>query len=246
MLFRSRLRELPDSFERASHVFAHRYFVNESQFANGIILDSVEDDNREQFDINNVNMKQIDRTKIYGFLKSGDVKQVSYFLEEFLNELGTNALNSLIFRQYITMDIYFCVVSFIESLHFSREEIEPFDISSGIIKSVDTATKYMTRIIQKAFELRNQTASNRYGDVVNEAMKYIEQKFADPELSLILLASHVNFSPNHLSMIFSQQTGKTFIKYLTEFRMNKAKSLVRCTANRNNVISTEVGSTDPQ
>ena len=97
----NRLRELPDSFERASHVFAHRYFVNESQFANGIILDSVEDDNREQFDINNVNMKQIDRTKIYGFLKSGDVKQVSYFLEEFLNELGTNALNSLIFRQYI-------------------------------------------------------------------------------------------------------------------------------------------------
>ncbi len=41
-------------------------------------------------------------------------------------------------------------------------------------------------------------------------MKYIDENYADEELSLNLLASHVNFSPNHLSMIFSQQTGQSF------------------------------------
>ena len=64
-------------------------------------------------------------------------------------------------------------------------------------------------------------------------------------ITLNLLASHVNFSPNHLSMIFSQQTGQSFIKYLTDYRMNKAKELLRCTGKRSSLISQEVGYKDP-
>ena len=46
-------------------------------------------------------------------------------------------------------------------------------------------------------------------------------------------------------MVFSQQTGKTLIKYLTDFRMNKAKELLRCTGKKSSVVSTEVGYKDP-
>ena len=81
--------------------------------------------------------------------------------------------------------------------------------------------------------------------VVEQVMKYIEENYAEEELSLNLLASHVNFSPNHLSMIFSQQTGMSFIKYLTDYRMNKAKELLRCTGKRSSLISQEVGYKDP-
>ena len=63
-------------------------------------------------------------------------------------------------------------------------------------------------------------------------------------MSLNRLASHVNFSPNHLSMIFSQQTGHTLIKYLTDFRMSKAKELLRCTNKRSSVVALEVGYKD--
>ena len=105
--------------------------------------------------------------------------------------------------------------------------------------------EYVIRIMKKALELREKSASNRYGDVVDEVTRYIEENYADEELSLNVLASHVNFSPNHLSMIFSQQTGQTFIKYLTDFRMNKAKELLRCTGKKSSVISMEVGYKDP-
>ena len=75
-------------------------------------------------------------------------------------------------------------------------------------------------------------------------VRYIEENYADEELSLNTLASHVNFSPNHLSMIFSQQTGQTFVKYLTEYRMGKAKELLRCSGKRSSVIAQEVGYKD--
>ena len=46
-------------------------------------------------------------------------------------------------------------------------------------------------------------------------------------------------------MIFSQQTGQTFIKYLTDLRMNRAKELLKCSTKRSSEIALEVGYRDP-
>ena len=241
----NRLGELTVSFEKASHAFAHRYLVNESlilkceEVEQGVYIE------KEKFNISNVNPKHMDRNKIREFLKVGDKEEVIYFVDEFFKDLGTNVMKSNMFRQYIIMDAYFCVADFLEDIKISRDEIETFDADSGILQSEKTAVNYIVRIIKKALELREKTASNRYGDIVGEVMDYIEQNYADEELSLNLLASHVNFSPNHLSMIFSHQTGKTFIKYLTDLRMNKAKELLRCTGKRSSSIAVEVGYRDP-
>lgn len=240
----NRLLELPSSFETASHAFAHRYLVKEScilsseEMGQGNYLEG------EDFNIGDVNPKQIDRGKIREFLKVGDREETIYFLEEFFNDLGTNVMKSNMFRQYITMDIYFCVADFLADLQIPRSEIAEFDVNVGTLQSEENAMKYIVKIMERALELREKAASNRYGDVVEEIVHYIEENYADEDLSLNLLASHVNFSPNHLSMIFSQQTGQTLIKFLTEFRMNKAKEMLRCTGKRSSVIGLEVGYRD--
>ena len=240
----NRLSELPSSFEQASHAFAHRYLVKESCIWN---YEEMEQNvyHDEEFNISNVNPKQLDRSKLREFLKFGDKEEVIYFVEEYFKDLGPNAMKSNMFRQYIILDAYFCVVDFLDSLQLQKDELEPLDITSGILQSEETAIKYVIRIIEKALELREKTASNRYGGIVDEVKKYIDKNYADEDLSLNVLASHVNFSPNHLSMVFSQQTGKTFIKYLTDFRMSKAKELLRCTGKRSSEISLEVGYKDP-
>lgn len=240
----NRLRELSTSFERASHAFAHRYLIGDSCILNSADMEQGRYLEQDEFRIHDVNTKQIDRNKIKEFLKLGDKGEVIYFVEEFFKALGMGAMKSNIFRQYITMDAYFCVVDFVEGLQLEREEIEAPDVMSGALQSQESAIQYVIRIMTKAVELREKTASNRYGDIVDEVMSYIEKNYAQEELSLNLLASHVNFSPNHLSMIFSQQTGQTFIKYLTDFRMNKAKELLRCTNKRSSVIAMEVGYKD--
>lgn len=240
----NRLTELPASFEKASHAFAHRYLVPESRILSCDELDGEKLPESEKFDISDVDLKQIDRGKIREFLKFGDREETVYFVEEFFRGLKTGAMKSSLFRQYITMDAYFCVVDFVEGLQFSRDEIELYDVSTGILQNEISAVQYVVRIIEKALELREKASGNRYRDVVDEAVRYIEENYWDDELSLNLLASHVNFSPNHLSMVFSRQTGETFIKYLTDYRMNKAKELLRCTGKRSSEISAEVGYKD--
>ena len=112
------------------------------------------------------------------------------------------------------------------------------DIRNPVLKSDQAA-------INKGIEIREGNVSGHNSDVVDRVKKYIEENYADDELSLNRIASHVNFSPNHLSMVFSQQTGNTLIKYLTDFRINKAKEYLKCTNKKSSEISVLVGYKDP-
>lgn len=241
----NRLRELPASFESASHAFAQRYLIKENRILDSKEMTGGTAAEKEFFDIHDIDPKELQSERVREFLKLGNVNEVVYFVEEFFKRQGANALNSTIFRQYIVMDVYFCVASFLEEMQIGREEISSFDVNSELMQDKEHAVKYVTKIIQKAVELREKNSSNRYGIIVDQVKKYIEEHYEEEELSLNLLASYVNFSPNHLSMIFSQQTGQTFIKYLTDFRMNKAKALLRGTSLRSSEISQEVGYKDP-
>lgn len=240
----NRMSELPQCFETACHVFAHRYFVRESAILRSEEVETPPSAAREDFSLDQVDPKNMDRSKIKDFLKMGQKEEVIYFVEEFFKAMGKGALNSTIFRQYVLMDVYFCVAEFLEEINIPRDEIDAPDVLTESMQSEKSIVTYMAEIIKNALELRENAASNRYRNVLDEVMKYIEKHYAEEELSLNLLASHVNFSPNHLSMIFSQQTGKSFIKYLTEYRMQKAKELLRCTGKRSSEISVEVGYKD--
>lgn len=240
----NRLREIPASFEAASHAFAHRYLVGDS-----CVLDSAELEKgvymeTEDFNIKEVDPKQLDRGKIREFLKFGDRDETIYFVEEFFKAIGANVMKSNIFRQYITMDIYFCVAEFVEGLQVKKEDAELPDAGIFVVQSEENAVKYTVALLDRALEIRETAADNKYGSIVDKMIEYIEENYADEELSLNLIASHINFSPNHLSTIFARQTGQTFIKYLTEYRMNKAKELLRCTGKRSSEISVEVGYRD--
>lgn len=240
-----RLRELSISFEHASRAFAHRYlsgkdcFLDSENIAEQVNLDA------EDFNLSSVRPRQVDRTKFKEFLMHGDSEEAVYFIEEYFHELGKNALESTLLRQYIAMDAYFCVVDFLEGLQIQKEEFAAFEMDQSALGTVQGAMEYMVRIVKNAVEIREQKASNRYGDVVWEVVHYIEEHYMEEELSLNQLASHVNFSPNHLSMVFSQQTGQTFIKYLTDYRMNKAKELLSCSGKKSSEIGIEVGYRNP-
>lgn len=239
----NRLSGLPVTFDNASRAFARRYMTEESKFtsyesANAQIY------NEEEFDISKINAKQVNRGEILNYLKLAEPQEAVYFVEEYFEKLDSNAVKSTMFRQYIAMDVYFCTVDFVEGLGFTKSEIPAIDIASHEMQSVEGTKEYLSKVLSTAAALREQTASNKYKDVVDEVIKYVDDHFADEDLSLNQVASVVNFSPNHLSTIFSQMTGQTFIKYLTDYRMNKAKELLKCTNKKSNIISYEVGYKD--
>ena len=167
-------------------------------------------------------------------------------MEGFFKDLGDTAIQSAMFRQYLVMDAYFGVADFVAGIDpEQRGRVETIDPGAPALSDGEQAMAYITRILEFAVGIREESASNRYRDVVRQVEDYIRDNYADEDLSLNLIASHVNFSPNHLSTIFSQQTGQTLIKYLTDIRLGHARELLRGTSKKSSEISLEVGYKDP-
>lgn len=239
----ARITELPESFESAGRAFAHRYLTEDSRITSCTeLLSTVHTDG---FNISEVNPKQIDRSKIRDFLKAGDIEETRFFVGEFYRELGTGAVNSFLFRQYIAMDAYFCVSEFVESLGGQRDGIETIASDGSTLSDADSAIAYTCRILEQALEIRDSVARNRYGSIVESVVEYIENNYSDDDLAISSIAAHVNFSPNHLSTVFRQETGQTLIKYLTDFRLGKAKEMLKCTSLRSSEIGSKCGYKDP-
>lgn len=241
----NRLRLLPEAFESASHAYAHRYLISESRIIKASEIRSVDKISEESIDLSSVNVKSFDRSKITAFLKMGEAGESVYFADEFMDSLGAGALNSTIFKQYIVLDIYFCVCEFLTELGIEKSLIKAPEMNSEIMKSRESLRAYVADIFRDAIVLREQNAGSHRKDVVNAVIDYIENNYSNDELALNEIAAHVNFSPSHLSTVFSTEVGTTIVKYLTDYRMNRAKELLRCTSKKSSVISEEVGYKDP-
>ena len=240
----NRTGEIPESFESARYAFAHRYLNKENQF----FLTNRADETAAQadFSIHDLRPNSELRRHLFAFLRTGDRTETDIFLEEFFRNMGPNILASLMLRQYIVMDVYFCVAEFLENeLTGDRNTLETPDLKTGILQSAESAMEYIRRLVTEAVRLREQTVKNRYHEAVEKSLRYIHEHYNEEELSLNTLASYVNFSPNHLSTIFRQETGQTFISYLTDYRMKEAKELLRMSGKKSSEISLMVGYRDP-
>lgn len=88
------------------------------------------------------------------------------------------------------------------------------------------------------------TDINEETDSMELIRKYIEENFTDSTLNLAFVAKHFGFSPSYLSRKFKQDTGKNFVEYLTELRMNKAIKLAKSNIKMYRTAA-EVGIPDP-
>lgn len=238
----NRLSELPLSYSKASHAFAQRFFTVQNDFVSCKNAAMSDFDN---FDIESIDPNQLDKDRLVNFLKYGNVDESVFFVDEYVNSVGANALNSVVFRQYVAMDTYFIASRFAKGISCPEDSVTPPDIGGSTTATSESCIEYLTQVIKEVLCLRDNKSTDRYSEIVNEAIKFIEENYTDEELSLNTLASHVNVSPNHLSMIFSQHTQQTFIKYLTDLRISKAKELLKCSGKRSSEIALEVGYKDP-
>lgn len=65
------------------------------------------------------------------------------------------------------------------------------------------------------------------------------------KLSLDSVAEQVGMSPSYFSAVFKRETGRTFVEYLTEIRMRRAKELLKGSAMRTSEVGFEVGYKEP-
>lgn len=244
-----RLGELGKSFEKASRAFSYRYLRERNQFIESRREESVQPPAVDELDLSSLTRERMNKKAVRSFLRTGLTGEVSHFVEEYFESLGQESIQSLLFRQYMTMDLYLEAAGVLEETGVKPGELSErcgdFQKSPQVVQSSEQMKAYVKKLFLAAVELRDSVSKRKYSSLLQEARTFIEQHYEDEDISLNTVAANVNLSPNHFSSIFSQETGQTFIEFLTQVRMERAKELLRSTSMKTAEIAFAVGYKDP-
>jgi len=193
---------------------------------------------------------RIDFKKAENFLRNGEAEEITFFVAEFLNGIIKNGEKSFLFKQYFVINIYLTVMNFMKEMcgpdTLDDWNVKGSEMMKEVIGGKQKLKDYVVWIFTNAIEQRDIIRTKSYNNgLIEQAKEYINDHFSDEGLSLNETASHVNISPSHFSAVFSREAGKSFIRYLTDLRMNKAKEMLKCSNLRCSDISMAVGYKDP-
>ena len=246
----ARLRELEESFREAERALAARFTME----LNRII--SVEDirmaqnvDTLDDIEITSFGEIEKTRTMLEKFLNNGAEDEIDEFVDVYINELPEENLKSVLMRQYIIMDAYIVMMSFCEKIEGIEGEMqaqsEELKNSMKTIQTLEEIKNYIRMLLKKIIGVRDTISGRRYSDIIEIAKDQIRKTYMSDEISLNTIAAEVGMSPSYFSSIFSKEMGKTFVEYLTEIRMDRAKELLMCSSMKTSEIGYEVGYKDP-
>ena len=246
-----RLSQIQKSYHTASRAFSQRYLYDE----NILYYDEMETmehpggqaETEDNAYLQKVDVNALNPAILQKFLSNGLQEEAENFVKDYFYAIGQEPMESLVFRNYVILNVRFSVISFIKGLGCDTNEMESADTEEVLAesgKNMESAIAYAKKMISQAIEIRDQNSGNKNRSILKTAVDFIDSHYMDEEISLNTVANVANVSSNHFSALFSQNMGQTFIEYLTSLRMNKAKELLRCTGMRSSEIAGEIGYKD--
>ena len=246
-----RLSQIQKSYHTASRAFSQRYLYDE----NILYYDEMETmehpggqaETEDNAYLQKVDVNALNPAILQKFLSNGLQEETENFVKDYFYAIGQEPMESLVFRNYVILNVRFSVISFIKGLGCDTNEMESADTVEVLAesgKNMESAIAYAKKMISQAIEIRDQNSGNKNRSILKTAVDFIDSHYMDEEISLNTVANVANVSSNHFSALFSQNMGQTFIEYLTSLRMNKAKELLRCTGMRSSEIAGEIGYKD--
>ena len=241
----SRLRELGTSFEDARRVFAGRFDRKESGIE--MSCDLPEKGKAENAGTHGWGAIWDAREAVEKFLSSGTKEKISDFTKEYFDSISADSMSSSMIRRYIILDIFISVMAFEQRTQGdgSRpDDRKEFREAIYTIRTREEARLYMETLLGEALYIRDHSETGRYSNIISRSKEIISLNYMK-KLSLDSVAEQVGMSPSYFSFIFSKETGQTFVAYLTDVRIEKAKELLESSSMKTSEIGFEVGYKEP-
>ncbi len=172
--------------------------------------------------VRNASCKYIENS----FEKQASIQNFRFFVMELVSELYKFGKNNQIDMSSVfdmNRDIYSEV-----------QQMEQSELAS-----------WLCGVCVKMHELIFDKRSDNTRSFVTKAKDYVADHFGDQDLSVDVICNYLGVSSAYFSTVFKKETGKTFVGYLTDYRMDKAVKMLVETDEKTYVIAEHVGYSDP-
>ena len=136
----------------------------------------------------------------------------------------------------------FCTNNFIDFDSVSGGISNPYEKVPEMDES--TLTTWLTETSMAISEELKNARNNTSRRMVTDAQSIVVDRYMEPDLSLDTVCSELGVSNSYFSSVFKKETGKSFITYLTDYRMDHAANLILETNEKSYKIAEQVGYQD--
>lgn len=180
-------------------------------------------------------------------LRLGDAKEFVNGLRQLVDLLCCSRIESLASARWSFLQLFVALAGAANiggaesaaltttSLHYMR-----------LLQNAETLAMLRDTLLRAGAELNelvSQVHNLRHYKLVERAKNYMAEHFTEP-LQLDDVAGTIYLSPHYFSHVFKEQTGMTFIEYLTHLRIREAKKMLRETTLPVGHIALQVGYND--
>ena len=190
----------------------------------------------------------LDSTALLNAVQEGQSEQIPSLISGLAGEVGSRRDPRTVLN-WLASDLLLQLMKILSEREMSIEEIldNPLQEWEKMTRS-STAESFLERLQQvlttlaEAVHVRSDYHSSQ---ILNQAVSYIKENYADNSLSLDEVAARACMSPCYFAVIFKQESGRTFNRYLTDLRINKAKDMILYTDMKSYEIGPKVGYDNP-
>lgn len=229
--------ECPDVYAKASELMKYRFVLGYDK----VIYQRYIEDNLTS----GVNYPKEIEKKLTNAIHSNSRENFILHLESIINTLKNYIYNDAMVIFLQTMLECIKVMDQVTSGYKTlRVEFDVFDFKFSDIQTLEQAKKWMIGMFDEYQELIQEIdslKSNKYFDMIESIKEYIDESYADMNLSVEKLSERVGYSPNYFGKVFKNITGIYVNDYIKQVRITKAKELLRNSNHCINEISNMVG-----
>ena len=155
---------------------------------------------------------------------------------------------SLSMHRFMVMELISSLYRFAVSNKIDTEPI--FGEDEQLFRNVANmdSTQLGEWLCKVSLMMQEQLQSNRADGAqtfVSKAVDYVRDNYSDQELTIDKICGILGVSAAYFSTMFKKETGKTFIAYLTDYRMEQAVQRLIGRDEKTYVIAAQVGYADP-
>lgn len=111
----------------------------------------------------------------------------------------------------------------------------------GRIEEIRSLELWINNYFRWIMDYHNHQSERKQLNMMSRAKRFILDNYTNPELTLGSVAGFIGFNEKYFSTRFTKEEGMTFINYLTEVRIRKARELMETTDLKIYEISQRVG-----